>query len=189
MIHTFGDSHSCWNIAGVYVHHIGPVLCYSFGHGTSNRNISSYNIKSGDSVIFCFGEIDCRCHVHKHIIEKTYEDIIDEIVDKYFDAIRENIFQFSNLKTFVYNVVPPVQKHNTAENKEYPYRGSDEERKQYVLYFNQRLKKKSTESGFIFFDVHDKYVDENGFLNKLFSDGHVHIKNEIFIKEFLEANK
>ena len=45
----------------------------------------------------------------------------------------------------VYNVVPPVQKHNTHENLEYPYLGTDEERKKYVLYFNKKLKQKCIE--------------------------------------------
>ena len=36
----------------------------------------------------------------------------------------------------VYNFVPPIQKYNTAENPEYPYLGTDEERKHYALYFN-----------------------------------------------------
>lgn len=32
------------------------------------------------------------------------------------------------------------KKYNTYENKEYPYLGSDEDRKQYVLYFNKIFK-------------------------------------------------
>jgi hypothetical protein len=41
-------------------------------------------------------------------------------------------------------------------NLDYPYLGSDEERKQYVLYFN-----------------------------KILSDGHVHIKENKYIKDYL----
>ena len=32
------------------------------------------------------------------------------------------------LKNMRYNVVPPIQKHNTNENIEYPFIGSDEEK-------------------------------------------------------------
>ena len=59
----------------------------------------------------------------------------------------------------VYNVVPPVQKHNTHENLEYPYLGTDEERKKYVLYFNKKLKQKCIEKNYVFFDVYDFYKD------------------------------
>jgi hypothetical protein len=30
-IHTFGDSHSRSGWSGIMNHHLGPVLCYSFG--------------------------------------------------------------------------------------------------------------------------------------------------------------
>lgn len=73
-IHTFGDSHasdihSGWkDCDNIKAHHIGSILCYSFGKNNLKRcNIRRFNINDGDSVIFCFGEIDCRCHIHKHI--------------------------------------------------------------------------------------------------------------------------
>jgi hypothetical protein len=60
--HTFGDSHSSKIISGwrdcvnIKDHHLGPILCHSFGREKLNRcNISKYNLKDGDSVIFCFG--------------------------------------------------------------------------------------------------------------------------------------
>ena len=82
MIHTFGDSHArgdtgkrC-SIAGwqycdnVAAHWLGAILCYSFGKENLDRcNISDekYNVKDGDSVVFSFGEIDCRCHINKQL--------------------------------------------------------------------------------------------------------------------------
>ena len=179
-IHTIGDSHSKngWDNTGIINHHLGPILCYSFGKDKLNRcNIRNYNIKNGDTIIFCLGEIDCRCHIHKHITETTtYQDIINNIVDNYFDAIELNVSlaQLEDIKICVYNIVPPIQKYNTIENPDYPYLGSDEERKKYVLYFNEKLKEKCMQKNFIFFDIYNKYVDENGFLNKDSSDGCVH---------------
>ena len=64
-IHIFGDSHasniySGWNYCtNVISHHLGSILCYSFGKDKLKRcNIKKYGLKNGDSVIFCFGEID-----------------------------------------------------------------------------------------------------------------------------------
>ena len=191
-IHTIGDSHSAAGWTGIINHHLGPVLCYSFGREKLNRcDIRKFNIKDGDTIIFCLGEIDCRCHIHKHITDTiTYQDIINNVVDNYFEAIELNVYtsQIKLKNVCVYNVVPPIQKYNTLENPEYPYLGADEERKQYVLYFNKKIKEKCIEKKYIFFDVYDKYTDENGFLRKDLSDGGVHIRNGIYISNFIKEN-
>jgi hypothetical protein len=94
-IHTFGDSHSLcgWDGTGPVTHHLGPVLCYSFGKEKLNRcDIRNFNVNHGDAIIFCFGEIDCRADIHNHINETiTYENVIDEIVKDYFAAIKLNV--------------------------------------------------------------------------------------------------
>ena len=192
-IHTIGDSHSFNGWSGIIQHHLGAVLCYSFGKEKLNRcDIRKFNIKDGDAIIFCLGEIDCRCHIHKHITETTtYQDIINNIVDNYFEAIELNvsISQIKLKNVCVYNVVPPIQKYNTCENPEYPYLGTDEERKQYSLYFNEKLKEKCLEKNYIFFDIYNNYIDENGFLRKDLSDGKVHIGNGIYISNFIKEKK
>jgi hypothetical protein len=89
----------------------------------------------------------------------------------------------------VYNVVPPVQKYNSCEDPIFPFLGTDEERKQYVLYFNEKLKEKCIERGYIFFDIYNNYIDENGFLRKDLSDGKVHIGDGVYINNFINENK
>jgi len=191
-IHTIGDSHSGSGWSGIIQHHLCAVLCYSFGKEKLNRcDILKFNIKDGDTIVFCLGEIDCRCHIHKHITEtKTYKEIINYIVENYFEAIELNvsISQIKLKNICVYNVVPPIQKYNTLENPEYPYLGTDEERKQYVLYFNKKLQEKCIEKNYIFFDIYNNYVDENGFLRKDLSDANVHIHNGIYISNFIKEN-
>ena len=137
------------------------------------------------------GEIDCRCHVYKHITDTTtYQDVIDNIVANYFEAIELNVsISKLNLKNVcVYNVVPPIEKYNTRENPEYPYLGTDEERKTYSLYFNKKLQEKCIEKKNIFFDIYDKYADERGFLRKELSDNNVHIRDGIYISNFIKEN-
>ena len=191
VIHTFGDSHSFkgWtNIPNVLTHHLGPKLCFSIGRDGINIK-DGYNVNNGDTVIFCFGEIDCRCHIHKHITKgNNYKQIIDNIVNNYFIEIKKAVNTFKNLNTFIYNVVPPIQRHNTPENLAYPYLGTDDERKEYVLYFNEKLKQKCIEYNFLFFDVYNNYIDSYGFLNKSLSDGNVHIRNGVYLKEFIKNN-
>ena len=70
-IHTIGDSHSGNGWSGIIQQHLGPVLCHNFGKEKLNRcDIRNFNIKDGDTIVFCLGEIDCRCHIHKHITEE-----------------------------------------------------------------------------------------------------------------------
>ena len=189
-IHTFGDSHSefGWN-DNIKKHHLGPILCYSFGKEKLKRlDIKNYDVSKGDYVIFCFGEIDCRCHVKKHISKNiTYVNIIENIVKNYFEAILLNVKNIE-VRVCVYNVVPTVEKNNTPGSSTYPFLGTDKERKKYVLYFNKLLKKYCLIHNFIFFDVYDHYIDKNGFLKKKLSDKRVHIKNGVFIDKFIEDN-
>ena len=191
-IHTIGDSHSNNGWIGIVNHHLGPVLCYSVGKEKLNRcDIRKFDIKHGDTIIFCLGEIDCRCHIHKHVTQTTpYQDIINNIVDNYIEAIELNVSvsQIKLKNVCVYNVVPPIQKSNTPENRDYPFLGTDEERKQYVLYFNKKLKEKCIEKGYIFFDIYNHYIDTNGFLRKDMSDGSVHIRNGDYINKFMKDN-
>jgi hypothetical protein len=188
VIHTFGDSHSYsgWGwISNLRIHHLGAKLCFSIGRDGINIK-DGYDVNNGDTVIFCFGEIDCRCHIHKYITEsKSFKQIIDTIVTNYFIQIKTATDTIENLNVVIYNVVPPIQKHNTAENPEYPFLGTDEERKAYVLYFNEKIEQKCAEYNFLFFDVYNNYIDSNGFLNKSLSDDTVHIRDGKYIKDFV----
>ena len=194
-IHTFGDLHSSsgWEYCdNVQTHHLGPILCYSFGIEKLNRcNISNFNIKDNDSVIFSFGEIDCRCHIQKYITkDNSYKDIINKIIDNYVDAIKVNI---SNCKVklkyiSIFNIPPTPYKESikNQDKAKFPLLGTDEERKIYRLYFNKCLDLKCKENNWIFFNIYNYYIDENGFLNNILSDKNVHIKDGTFLKYFID---
>ena len=110
MIHVIGDSHvyaftgvpwksrdyeyyteaNGWQIGKYDPFHtywLGPRTCYKFMEkcsSTVDDTLKKY-WKSGDHVIFCCGEIDCRCHVPTHKAE-FFEDPIQAtqvIVDRY----------------------------------------------------------------------------------------------------------
>ena len=207
MIHTFGDSHCEFgfkDIPNVSIHPIpGARLCYTFGNKPFDvLNIKNYNVQDNDTVIFSFGEPDCRAHIYRYVNEHTtYQEIINNITSKYFEAIKKNIEQYNNLKTCVYNIVPPsdvLLKHSSEEyiskilvkcKTDIHWKGSNEDRKQYHVYFNKRLKELCHQYGYTFFDVYDKYCDANGFLKRELSDYNIHIDNAIYIKEFLITNK
>ena len=199
VIHTIGDSHasnqhSGWkDCSNICSHWLGPVLCHSFArdtfNGSTNVNLFSFGVRPGDAVVFCFGEIDCRCHVHKHITaEKSYQSIIDELVTNYFKAIQQHCQHHQNVTVCIYSVPPTIEKLVTDENSAFPFLGTDAERQAYVKYFNEKIAEKCQEYQYIFFDVFQQYVDEKGFLNRAYSDASVHIQNGCFLQEFINKN-
>jgi len=161
---------------------------YSFSRD-KNIIINKYSIDNHDYVCFCFGEIDCRAHINKF---KEWKVTIDNLVKEYFVAISENVKNL-NVKVCVYNAVPQLQRELEEFNwikkweMEDPVtrstRGTDEQRKQYTIYMNKKLKEYCEKYNFIFFDIYERYVDELGYLNKLYHDNNCHIKDPIFIRE------
>lgn len=197
MIHTFGDSHSRfgWQQIKKYkikINHLGPKLMFSFGKEKNKLiDLTKYTLSSGDAVIYCFGEIDCRCHIHKYVVNDDYQSIIDPIVDNYISAIILNINYYSNknIKTCVYSITPPVIAATSKENPDFPFLGSDHQRKKYHTYMNQKIKEKCAEYNIIFFDVSNLYSDDGGFLKKELSDGICHILNPIYIEQKIQELK
>ena len=94
-------------------------------------------------MILCFGEIDCRCHVHKQRYKdlqgenpRPYEEVIDEIIARYISHLRAQTRPGNlpaGVKIFVFNVPPPAKGCDVAEVPEFPYIGEDSDRKSYVL--------------------------------------------------------
>ena len=202
--HTYGDSHSSehgsWTMINlenikIVTNWLGPKLMYSFGRD-KDIIIKKEQINDGDYICFCFGEIDCRAHVYRY--ETSWRQTIDNLVVEYFLAISKNVSGL-NVKTCVYNAVPQVDRRktenqwmtewdiNNSHDKNYlPAIGTDEDRRKYTLYMNEKLKEFCGIYGYIFFDIYDKYVDDEGFLNPVYSDGNCHIKDPIFIIEKLQ---
>jgi len=184
-LHIIGDSHArefTWggiNITGLNIicHYLIDKTCAAFG--IERPSIYEMGVRKNDWVCFCFGEIDCRVHIGRN--KEYYKEIIDKIVENYFFAIN----QYKIAKKFVFNVVPSnIQA--TASASPFPSTGTDEERRCYVRFFNECLKNRCGEFGFIYFDVYDKYADENGYFNLQYRDDCGHIANPIFLTEFLK---
>jgi hypothetical protein len=164
---------------------------YSFGRD-KNIILNLNHINNGDYVCFCFGEIDCRAHINKY--EINWQETINNLVAEYFIAISTNVYGL-NVKTCVYNAVPQIDRRKPEnlwinkwdeESSTLPAIGTDEDRHKYTLYMNKKLKEFCDLYGYFFFDVYNKYVDKDGFLNSIYSDGNCHIKDPVFIKEHLE---
>lgn len=176
---TVGDSHS-WHgwmkIPGINTRSIGPMTMYRAG--LQKPNVVGH-IPNDGVVIFCWGEIDCRCHVHEH---QPWAECIDEIVKNYAEMVRANAWTHPN--AWIYNVVPPPRRDGQSEGHgNFPFLGTNEDRLNYVLYMNERLKK----TGIPFIDVYAKYSDAEGYLNPTVSDDQVHVSNEKPLIEWMNS--
>jgi hypothetical protein len=183
MLHTLGDSH-CWHswlkIPDVKVHLIGPMTMHSFG---LSKPIVTMGIPEQDTVVYCWGEIDCRCHVHKY---PPYNDCIDTLVANYIEAIKKN--QITHPNALIFNIPPPPRRGKVIEEKEnpgFPFLGTDRERLNYVKYMNKKLK----ETGYKIVDIYKNVSDCEGFLNPEQSDDQVHISDEKPIVEWLKKEE
>jgi len=167
-IHSIGDSHAwhAWlKIPFVQTHTIGPMTMYRFGQ---DHPIVVGGIPEDTIAVFCWGEIDCRCHIFKH---PPFPDTIDKLASDYLTSVDHNARIHPNI--WLFNVVPPPRKKDVQENPDFPFLGSDEERLSFVKRLNDRLR----ESSYPFIDVYDKYCDKDGFLIPELSDRHVHIED------------
>lgn len=199
VLHTFGDSHSKygWNKINEFpikIHHVGKVTMSRFSmENLILLNIKNYDVNEGDAVCFCFGEIDRRCHICKPQNYKTYKELIDQIINRYFEAIKMNVEQYKSLITIVFNIPPAfkltpdlVKKYGIDSKSKYPFIGSNEEIKIVTLYMNAKLKECCKKYNYVFLDVYDEYCNNEGFLNTNFSDITIHIENPIYIIKFLK---
>ena len=196
MIHTVGDSHSMFGWKDVdqslvKINHIGPKLMYTFSRDREKvvtRSVYS-SIRAGDFLIYCFGEIDCRCHVAKHVSSDIdHIKIINQLSSDYTDAVQymSSKYMQQGAKPAVYSIVPPIRKLEGVSNSEFPFLGSDHERLQYHRYMNERLRSLCSERDIMFFDVTRKYEDSDGYLIPEKSDRKCHISDPQGIIETLQ---
>jgi len=146
----------------------------------------NFNVKNGDAVVFAFGEIDCRLIFAFSGYSEIWQEMVDIAVPNYFDAIRVNVEKFNHLHTMVLNVIPPTNNIILGLTVK---EGTGEIRKMVTLYVNKKIKEYCEKYNYIFFDIYNKYCDENGFLSRKLSDDSFHIVNPIYYVEFLNNLK
>lgn len=112
-IHVMGDSHcdEFGHISNTCLHWMGPVTMHRVGRDSlSVLNLKSFDVSDGDTAIFCFGEIDARCHIQKQVEKhnRSLEEVIATLTEKYIETIKKNRDLFNNLTCVVYCVTPPT---------------------------------------------------------------------------------
>ncbi len=180
-IHTFGDSHAQWgwqSLPNVIIHSYGPRTMFSLGR---DAEILVRDVPPEGIAVFCYGEVDCRCHVNKY---QPWEENIDGLVAGYLRAIALNA-QVHKGDIWIFNVPPPPRRDKAEEIVQFPFVGTDEERLSYVKYMNEKLKA----GPYPFVDIYDSYADADGFLLMQYSDGHVHIIDDSALRDWVDVHR
>lgn len=200
MIFATGDSHahhSFLDIEGVTVfppYGFQSVTMHKVGRDKLEfLDLKQAGIPSDSTVIFLFGEVDCRCHVKRQIEEKgrTMEEVIDTLVDNYVDCIRKNQILLPQLTIILASVVPPVRRLeyealNGPLNNGFPFVGTDAERSAFTRYMNNRLAQHAKANDWTFLDIHSEYADVDGMFRYELSDKCVHVGNRAGVRKALQ---
>jgi hypothetical protein len=193
MIYIYGDSHGIFSFKNLQIQHVNkssPSITM-FRIGRDNKIIyfdNKYHDKNS-IICFCYGEVDCRCHIKKQInLGRNENDIIFELVGKYFNTIIKNIRYYKRI--VVVGIIPTrcqseYETTNEEITHEYPFVGTDEERIRFTNKVNFLLKTYCDKYNFIYFNPYYHYSDKNGVLKTELSDGNVHLgENSYFLQAF-----
>ena len=168
VIHTVGDSHSkdsFKDTSNARIHWLGPLTMRRVGY-PEDHSIVPFPVAPGDVVLFCFGEIDVRCHV-KNLMNfgRSMDTVLkDMMVDRYVAKLVSLRSVFPNARLAVMSVVPPAYRESCVDNKEVPFSGTDEERSSYTARLNELLKTACGLNGLEYLDSYSLYKDDKGML-------------------------
>lgn len=195
MIFIYGDSHAKFSFRGLKYNHQNcfevSVTMHRVGRDRVIPNFSNLNHDENSILIFAFGEVDCRCHIMKQkLLGREENDIMNELVQNYFDCISNNITKFKAI--IVCGIIPPTEKDdyeriNGAIKHEFPFVGTDEERSHFTQKMNHLIKDHCEGRGFHYFYPYNKYIRENGCLKYELSDSCVHIGDNSMLLDELTS--
>ena len=179
VIHAIGDSHVKLNFGGdprIVVHHLGPVTMRAVSRdGRNNISPKELGVEDGDAVIWCFGEIDVRCHLirQRDMLNEHISTIVDLLAMGYINSILD-IQHGMEVKTVVLGVIPPTDLTNDMN---YPRVGALYERVWARNTLNKSLENYCILRDFIYLDPYKEFTDGAGALISNMSDGQVHVGN------------
>lgn len=135
--------------------------------------------ESGSEILITLGEIDIRSNIMNHHSGDYIKTInmmsngINEYISSYGENFRINICSIS----------PPIKESDcNSINSEFPFIGTDEQRMNATIYFNNELKKICDSTNSRYFDLYSIY-EKNGMLDPVKSDNIVHCIKTIELED------
>lgn len=166
---------------------LGPITMHRVCRDGLNVLFNSLNLNNNQQYVLSIGEIDIRCHILKQadIQNKMVDEIIDDLINNFMNKLLE--FNYKDYNIHILSVIPPIQKDLAIEvNNEFPFIGTDGQRKIYTLILNQKLFELCMYLKIGYFDQHELYVDSNGYLDINKSDKIVHAIKTIELEEYIK---
>jgi hypothetical protein len=196
MIYIYGDSHASFCFNRLPLEHencyCSSITMFRIGRDNIIINFNKDIIKSNDTIVLVYGEIDCRCHIQRQInLGINEDDIIHDLVNKYFQTIQHNTKDM-NINIIIVGVVPPTKKEdyekfNGEVTHEFPFIGMNEDRVRYTYKVNKLLEELSIQNKYLYFNPYDYYTNVDGTLNHELSDTFNHILyNTHILDKFVE---
>lgn len=185
--YVIGDSHTLnFTHEAFIIKHIGPATAYrlNFEKSTTNSKKIIINILNSIykhkpiNVIFVFGEIDARMHIHKVSKQKNIavDVLINKTVESYINFINLVKEKFPLITVYIFNVLPQGEQGNVYN---YPYYASLDKRKRITEKLNDSLKKYAKINNIKFIDIYNKLVDKNRMRKKKYAFDDVHFNKKI----------
>jgi FkbM family methyltransferase len=176
MIHVTGDSHVMVFSGKEHIpaevddrgflpffrtYRLGPYTAYQVEKRRPLiESMVKQNVGPDDSVMLCFGEIDCRAHLVKQSEHqgRPLEDIVAECVSRYARIF--DIKEKYGIRLLVWNV--PASSREDIEQGEYSTYGTCVQRNEAASLFNKILSEECKNRGIPFVSIFDELVDEDG---------------------------
>jgi FkbM family methyltransferase len=200
-IFVYGDSHGKFNFNNFEKtlntdnsiifndRHQSNITMFRIARDKCIINFNNNEHDKNSILCFNYGEIDCRCHIQKQInLGRNEDDIINDLVSKYFISIHENVKQ--NKKIVIIAIIPSTHQYDYEKNygpitHKHPFIGTDENRIRYTKKMNETIKSFCLKYNYYYFDPFLYYTREDGSLKHELSDNMVHLgNNEHFLKKF-----
>jgi len=191
MIYIYGDSHANFNFKNLNLPHKNyyhnSITMHRIGRDNIIINFNRNQIKEKDTIVLVYGEVDCRCHIHRQIkLGKEEDEVISELVSSYFRTIQNNVSLHT--KVIIVGIVPPTYKpiEETSDDDQtriLPIIGTNEERVRYTYKVNILLEEMANAHNYVYFNPHSYYTSSEGTMKPELSENCVHIGNNTYLLE------
>ncbi|MCK5017091.1 MAG: hypothetical protein KAS32_08460 [Candidatus Peribacteraceae bacterium] len=165
--HAIGNSHALY--FGSYFpnfrcYNVGAILAYSLGGKHKGKNHIFNILKqigTNETLLFAFGEIDCRAHLLKQAKKQNapIENVVDDCVKSYMRFVKQ-VIELGYNDIIIWGV-PASSPDSLPPDRKYPRIGSSDERNKITELFNAGLKEKCEKLKINFISIFPELVDDN----------------------------